>query len=390
MTPKTNRIEQVDALRGFAIVAIVLLHNMEHFEFYFTPKHFSAWLIAFNQSLMDTSYLLFGGKAYAIFALLFGFSFYIQHHHQAQKGNDYSLRFVWRMALLLVFGIINTAFYQGDILTLYAVLGLVLVPASYFSTKIVLPIGIILLLQPTEWYKVVYAATHPGFVPAPNASVAYYGQISNYMNNGGFWEYVVGNLTLGKAASLLWSWENGRFLQAPALFLFGLVLGRKQLFVSNDKNLAFWKKTLLYAAVLFLPLYATAQHLPQWVAQKSVAAPLLIIFNSWANFALMLVWVSAFICLFAMRRPHKLLQHLVPFGKMGLTNYILQSVVGSTLYYKYGLGLYATTGVLHCLCIGIVLVFINILLCKWWLKTHSQGPLEYVWHRLMWLGAKDK
>ncbi|WP_395066062.1 hypothetical protein [Flavobacterium sp.] len=72
---KNNRIEVVDALRGFAIMCIVLLHNMEHFEFVYAPPQFPEWLKTVDQNVMFSAYFLFGGKAYAIFALLFGFSF---------------------------------------------------------------------------------------------------------------------------------------------------------------------------------------------------------------------------------------------------------------------------------------------------------------------------
>jgi uncharacterized protein len=63
----------------------------------------------------------------------------------------------------------------------------------------------------------------------------------------------------------------------------------------------------------------------------------------------------------------------------------MQSIIGSTLYYKYGFGLYQHTGATICLFIGIILLILQIVFCKWWLKTHSQGPLEQIWHKLTWI-----
>ena len=72
------RIEVVDALRGFAVMAIILLHNIEHFNLYNFPEATTDFMKALDKGVWDTLFFLFSGKAYAIFALLFGFSFFIQ------------------------------------------------------------------------------------------------------------------------------------------------------------------------------------------------------------------------------------------------------------------------------------------------------------------------
>ena len=87
----TERIQVVDALRGFAIVAILLLHNLEHFDVWYLPEGFPSWLISLDKGMWDTMFFLFSGKAYGIFAVLFGFTFYIMQHNQAKKGKDFRL-----------------------------------------------------------------------------------------------------------------------------------------------------------------------------------------------------------------------------------------------------------------------------------------------------------
>lgn len=78
----TERLGVVDALRGFALLAIVLLHNLEHYNL-FLPLDYTlpAWLQTIDKYAWDTMFFLFAGKAYATFSLLFGFSFYIQFHN---------------------------------------------------------------------------------------------------------------------------------------------------------------------------------------------------------------------------------------------------------------------------------------------------------------------
>jgi uncharacterized protein len=383
MNIKPKRIELVDALRGFAIMAIILLHNMERYEVYYAPPYFPVWLSKLDASLMESAYFLFGGKAYAIFALLFGFSFYAQNESQKQKGKSFGVRFLWRMVLLLLFGIFNTAFYSGDILKLYAVLGLILIPASYLSNRNLFVLALFFMLQPVEWFRVLCMTLHPNYVPEPNASMAYYEQMSNYMLRGGFREYLVGNLTVGKTASYLWSWENGRFLQAPALFLLGMWAARKKLFVTTEATLLFWKKILSIALLSFVLLYGFTSFLPTIITRTSLLNSLKIIFSSWSNFALMLFWVGLFVLLYSKQKFA--LNKLIPIGKMGLTCYIMQSIIGSTIYYKYGFGWYQYTGASYGFLLGILLFILQLQFCKWWLQNHMQGPLESLWSKLTWI-----
>ena len=81
----------------------------------------------------------------------------------------------------------------------------------------------------------------------------------------------------------------------------------------------------------------------------------------------------------------KLLSKLVPFGKMSLTNYIMQSMVGCFIYYRYGLGLVEYTGATYSLLIGICLFILQLYFCKWWISKYGQGPLERVWHKATWI-----
>ena len=100
---KNTRIETVDALRGFAVMAIILVHNLEHFIFPVYPENTPAWLNVLDHGVLNVVFSLFAGKAYAIFALLFGFTFYIQWNNRKLSGKDFGYRFLWRMVLLLFF-----------------------------------------------------------------------------------------------------------------------------------------------------------------------------------------------------------------------------------------------------------------------------------------------
>src|SRR5688572_7527864 len=111
-----QRIELVDALRGFALMGICLVHFMEYFELY--------WINQDPTFLHNFIFFLFAGKAYAIFALMFGLSFFIIMDNQAKKGVNFSYRFAWRLVVLLAIGYIHTLYYLGDILSVLGVIGL--------------------------------------------------------------------------------------------------------------------------------------------------------------------------------------------------------------------------------------------------------------------------
>ena len=78
------RVDVADVLRGLAVMGIIILHSIEHFNFYSFPDTAgqSAWLNFSDKAIWNGLFFMFGGKAYAIFALLFGFSFFIQDDNQ--------------------------------------------------------------------------------------------------------------------------------------------------------------------------------------------------------------------------------------------------------------------------------------------------------------------
>jgi len=378
------RLHVVDALRGFAILSIMLLHNIEHFDFYFSPANLPVWMPVVDKGIWETLFFLFGGKSYAIFALLFGLTFFIQSNNQEKKGNDFRLRFAWRLLLLLVFGFINSAFYQGDILTIYALIGFTLIPVAKLSNKAVFIIAIFLMAQPYEWLNVISGVQHPDLKLANPTSWAYFGKMGEYLPGDSIIKTWIGNLTNGKTAVLFWTWEAGRVFQTSALFMLGMLAGRKKFFVTSDTNTRFWVRTLVIAALAFIPLFILKNGLSSRIQSEAIRRPLETIITSWSNMAFMFMLVSGFVVGYA-KLSGGFLDIFTPFGKMSLSNYMMQSILGSIIYYGFGLGLYKYTGATYCLFIGIALAVFQWFFCSWWLKTHQHGPLEGIWHRLTWI-----
>lgn len=382
------RLHVVDALRGFAIVSIMLLHSLEHFDYYYFPPNLPGWMKSLDKSVWDTLFFLFSGKSYAIFAMLFGLTFFIQSDNQAKKGKDFRRRFAWRLALLLGFGLINSAFYEGDILTFFALIGFALIPVAKLNNKAVLGIAAILMLQPYEWYNFIYGLQHPELKLGDPVSWTYFGRSGEYVTSHSLLKTLYGNFTNGKTAVFLNNWEEGRVFQTASLFMLGMIAGRKKLFAVSDENKKFWIRTLIIATLCFIPLFTIKTNIPGWIQSVAIHRPLVHIIASWGNMAFMLVWVSGFVLLFQTASTQRVLNVFTDYGKMSMSNYIMQSIVGGIIYCGFGFGLYQYTGATYCLLIGIVLAILQGLFSTWWMQNHRQGPLEAIWHKLTWINSK--
>lgn len=385
-TNENPRIEVVDALRGFAVMAILLVHNLEHFIFPVYPANSPDWLHTLDQGVFNGVFTLFAGKAYAIFALLFGFTFYIQSSNQKRQGKDFGYRFLWRLVLLVVFATLNAAFFPaGDVLLLFVVVGLVLFLARNWSDKAIIITAVIFLLQPVEWIHYIVNLINPAH-QLPDLKVGeMYTEVAEYTKAGNFWDFVSGNITLGQKASLLWAVNAGRFFQTAGLFLLGFYMGRKQFFVSSEANLRFWVKTLIISAIVFAPLYTLKELIMtnDTIIQQTVGTA----FDMWQKLAFTLVLVASFILLYQNMKFKKAVTNLRFYGKMSLTNYITQSIFGAIIYFPFGLYLAPYCGYTISLFIGILIFFLQVKFCKWWLNRHKQGPLECIWHKWTWIGT---
>ena len=384
---KSNpRIEVVDALRGFAVMAIILVHNVEHFIFPIYPLDSPGWLKVLDQGVFTGVFSLFAGKAYAIFALLFGFTFYIQSNNQKRRGKDFGYRFLWRLVLLAGFATLNAAFFPaGDVLLLFVVVGVVLFFTRNWSDRALLVASVLFLLQPVEWYHYVASLVNPGH-QLPDWKVGeMYAEVAEYTKAGDFGAFIWGNVTLGQKASLLWAVNAGRFFQTAGLFLLGFYIGRRQLFVASERNLRLWTRVLAVSAVTFAPLYA----LKELVMENGVFIQQTVgtVLDMWQKLAFTLVLVASFVLLFQNKRFERAVGDLRFYGRMSLTNYITQSVIGAVLYFPFGLYLAPYCGYTVSLLIGIGTFLLQVQFCKCWLGRHKQGPLEHVWHRWTWMGT---
>lgn len=387
ITGNTSRLEVVDALRGFALLAIVLLHNLEHYNIFYGDLLQSGWLAKLNVWVTDGLFFLFAGKAYATFSLLFGFSFYIQMRNARRRGCDFRARFAWRLLLLVGFSQLHALFYNGDILLLYAVCGLILIPASSWSNRTVVLVAAILMLQPYCWGKIVYALYHPEYIDNNSLFIQYAVSAGEVGRNGNLWQMLLNNIWNGQLYSNFWQVEAGRLFQTPALFLLGMLAGRMEWFVKSVASVRFWRKALVGAAAACVPLFLLKTYVPPVIGNVTVLSYYGIAVPMLYNFAFMVLLVSVFVLAWFHHgdKGYAFQRMPVAYGRMSLTNYIGQSVIGVAIYYHWGFGLYNSVGAAGSALIGLGIFFVQLAFSRYWLSRHVQGPLEYLWKRGTWI-----
>ena len=379
-----ERVDVADVLRGFAVMAIILIHSIEHFNFYSFPDTStqSDWLNFTDRAVWDGIFFLFAGKAYAIFALLFGFSFFIQHDNQRMRGRDFRARFCWRLLLLLLIGQVNAAFFTGEVLVLYGLVGFVLVAVCRLSTRTLVVLSAICLLQPVCVWQVLRACADSSYEIMRLDTSAYWGATFAAQSSAGFWETVKVNLVEGQLASLAWAWDHGRVFQTAGLFIAGMLIGRQGWFLRA--NLSRWGMVLAVALCGFFPLYGLNNMVGKFISNPNILTPLGIILSSLANLCFMLILVSGIIfAYYCTRRLSRVLDLLRPYGRLSMTNYVTQGIIGSALFYHWGL--FIQLGITYSELVGIGIFLVQYAVCCVWVKRQSHGPLEWLWKRATWL-----
>jgi uncharacterized protein len=386
MIPK-NRINSIDALRGFALLGIILLHCMEHFDLGFRPQLDSPLWQKIDKIVYDTLYFLFQGKAYAIFSLLFGLSFFMMMDSQAGKGNDFRLRFLWRLVLLFVIGYINGLIYMGEFFIIYAMLGIILIPLYKLPGKALMVLCVLLFMQIPQLIE--FASLLSGKTQnAPTDLVRKMSQLfresSQTFMNGSIWDMLSFNMVKGQTAKMLWFINVYRYLQLAGLFIAGMLIGRSGIHKDPDKMVYWSKKIFFYATGWFLLFYIISWLLPSFGVEKYALRVGTGLFKTYGNLGMMMMYICGFIILYYKTKGgRKTLDRLAPVGRMSVTNYMMQSIMGVLIFYGFGLGL-AKQSYLICFLAGVIAFIFQLWYSNWWIKRFYYGPMEWLWRTLTW------
>lgn len=387
ITPKA-RINSIDALRGFALFGILMFHCMEHFDLMIVPQLESPFWQKVDGIVYETIAFLFAGKAYAIFSLLFGLSFFMQMDFQADKGVDFRLRFLWRLMILLGLGYLNGIIYMGEFFVVYAILGITLIPLFKVPTKWLVVLGGLLFLQIPD--IISFVSLLSGNAPnEPSSAVVYmdqlYEECANVFIHGSFTDVLEFNLWKGQAAKLLWVFNNARYPQLIGLFITGMLIGRFGIHKSEEKMVHYSKRILPYAIAFFLFFYLIFLLLPSFGIKEFALQVGNTLFKSYSNLGMMMMYISGFILIYYSTSLRKMMDRMAPVGRMSVTNYMAQSIIGVTLFYGFGANLAVQLSFLQCLFLGLSIYAVQMVYSNWWMKHYYYGPMEWIWRVITWL-----
>ena len=374
--PPTNRIEMVDGLRGYALLGLFMVHCVERFELYWLDPQPDAWF--------DATMAIFAGKSFAIFALLFGFSFATIMANERARGGDFTLRFGWRLALLFAIGTLHALVYRGDILQVLAAVGLIMIPFDRLrSDKLVAVLALLLFLQAPLLVRAWAAGEGAGWAAAPARFFLDSGLATQATGTWG--EALASNAGPGMASKWSFYLETGRVVEIAGLFLVGMLLQRRALFAEAAGRRGAWLAVavmgaLIWGAVsliepLVLPLAPDAGGAP--MQRQSIEW----LTGEWRALSAMAFQVAVFVL--AWHSPlGRVLAPLVPAGRMTLTLYVGQSLVAAALLYGYGLGLYDDLSSPALVLGGLAAFAAQIALAMLWFRAFRYGPLEWLWRCL--------
>lgn len=381
-TSPGGRITVIDALRGFSLIGICLIHAMQHFGAIGTmaPQAMFPWEGTLNEIFRwFINYLVFG-KFFIIFSCLFGLSFFIQMDRAAKKGLDFRKRFLWRLLLLAVIGYLHGLIVRVDILLIYAILGFVLVLMYKWPTKLLAGITLFLFLGGASLVPVVYKSlTAPAIEQVEQATTRPVARPAGPRQVPTLSETIKNNTWNGLVGKMRFQVSSGRIYQTLGLFILGLIVGRIRLFERMDEFRKRLNRWALAALVLLGLLYIARPYIPA-VAWGEVS------FYSWMgstttnliNLLTAYLWVIIVIEVYRSQKVQRTVEPLVSYGRMGLTNYIVQSVAGVFIFSGFGLD-WSHLGVFLSVLVCLAYTGIQIAISHYWLKGFRYGPMEWLW-----------
>lgn len=373
----------LDALRGFALMGIALANFPEFALWTFlSPEDQAAMGTGgIDQVVRFFQYMLIDGKFYTIFSLLLGvgFSLFLQRHSVS--------RFLRRMVILAVIGLCHLMFiWSGDILLLYAVGGMLLPLFFRLKDKVLLMIAGLLVILPvgldalTEFAGVDFAGPfYDLWWREAHAQGITEENFAGWLRDADSYPKMFAFLLQG-ACERMWEFVSGhRLLRVVGLFLLGYLIGKHRLYTRlSEMPMTKWLDYCIFYTIPMSMLYA-------WSACNGHLWGLTVHSLLYTLSVIPMAFTYIFgICVAYQHTPssYKFFPTMAFTGRMALSNYIGQSLIGIVLFYGIGFGLGTFFGLVFVVLTALAVFVLQTYLSRLWLSHFLFGPLEWLWRLL--------
>lgn len=347
---KSDRIDGIDVLRAFALLGILLVHAVEGFGF----MDSSLFECPADDVIVKIVNNLFHNRSNSIFSLLFGCSFWFLLRNPGYS----SVKFVWRCFLLAVIGLVAKLFFTFDILLWYGMWGAVLALFRRFPANWLFVISMILILS-SAYVETLHIGDIFHADRCPDRYVDGYtaAQIIDY--------------PLSWSVRVCLESEFRVFsLRTLSLMMFGYWLGCKG-YLMRWREIVDLKLVLIFGvAALLIPVGV--------YAVRGDGSSMLFRVGSDVQFMVQALFLSIAV-MYVCRNAGSWIRPFACYGRLGLTNYFFQGVVGVILFSEW----FVPYNVNLTLNVAVLLVFyaLQVAFSVIWCRSHRYGPLEYLWRR---------
>lgn len=384
MTEKTGpaRLPVIDSLRALALWGVITMNIMAMVMALDAASVIQKAGPA-DYAVAAFDLILVQGKARSVFAFLFGVGFGLL---MSRTGPGFVSFYLRRMSVLLVIGIINLTFlFWGDILILYALLGMTLILFRGWSDRSVLTLGLLLIIAPPLIAGVIEVVTGASIRGVSGLTSAEGWRLiearAPIYADGSYLQFMASNLRyyadhhFHDTADVL-TYDIG----VMGLFLLGLWTARKGVFV----DIAAWRPRLKRIAWTCLPLGLVLSAIHGSGRMGIEAGPLFgaAVTAAYVGLPIMAMGYAAMFTLWLSGGGRWLQKALTPMGRMALTGYLASNLIGGFIWYGWGLGLMGQINVAGMSAISLGVFLALCVFSAIWLKLFRQGPAEALWRRL--------